>query len=1012
MTGSENPAEKSPEAGFRPRPLHLFALSALAVAQPLFDLLSRGATFFVEHDFSPPALLLFVALLLLLPLPLVLLVAALRRASPRTARGLHLAGVALFVTLLAAQVLGRRIDAAAVVAAGALLAGAAGAAAYRRWDGVRQFTSLLGLALVAVPLAFLLSPQVRGLLRGPATVPVAAAGAPEGGLAVPVVVVIFDELSLGSLLDDEHRIDAVRFPNFAALAGRSTWFRDAVAASDRTEYALPAMLTGRLPQARQLPTSREFPRTLFTALAGTHRIVAHEALTRLCPAEFNEARAELAAPSRRWSRFAGDLIVLYGHLVTPPAWRPRLPGIASAWGGFAAAGTPLPPAAAPPEETQLAPSELAPGADLFKETLAALGRDRASGVRGWISQIGRGERPGLFFLHVLLPHYPWEYTRDGRIYPVASGGVPGLNELKWTGPEHLAALAHERYLLQLGFADALLGELTRQLERQGLADAALVVTADHGVSFRPGDFRRELSPTNAGDVLPIPLFVRAPGQREGRLVDHPVSALQLLPTVLDLLGRESPWPLAEGSALRGPAATPRRVLVGGHREVEVPGNLTAAMDELRAEYRRASVAAGGLAAPLVGREVATLVPVAERKVDRLRLSGAAFFHDVDLDAPVLPVYVEGTLGELDGSFDVAIAVNGTVRAAAKPFRLDGGDLRFAALVGEEFLVAGENRVELFAVRPADSGVGFERLSGAEEPRLRIVGAAEGGRGTIEGTPEPTPILAGPMQGYFGVRVEGGRVILSGWAWDREAGRTARDILVFLRDESVATIPVSEIRGGNLQRHLGVSRPVRAGFSLQLPVSALPGLERDGLRLFARPEEGGAVELRSTFELDDVAATPASGAGESRIRSSDGRVFRVSADRLIGEIGRVGRRPDGRAGREVRGWAADTRDPGAAVRILVFRDGRCILPNGRTGEARRGTARAPAPAELARSGFTLLLADPGARRGNIRVFAVSEDLEATELHPRSAAALATPAPVDRAPAKRGKAPKRRPESPGS
>jgi hypothetical protein len=101
-----------------------------------------------------------------------------------------------------------------------------------------------------------------------------------------------------------------------------------------------------------------------------------------------------------------------------------------------------------------------------------------------------------------------------------------------------------------------------------------------------------------------------------------------------------------------------------------------------------------------------------------------------------------------------------------------------------------------------------------------------------------------------------------------------------------------------------------------------------------------------------------------------------------------------------------------VRILVFRDGRCILPNGRTGEARRGTASAPVPAELARSGFTLLLADPGARRGNIRVFAVSEDLEATELHPRSAAALETPAPVDRAPAKRGKAPKRRPESPGS
>ncbi len=1012
MTGAEVPAAGSPEAGFRPRPLHLFALSALAVAQPLFDLLSRGATFFVEHDFSPPALLGFVVLLLLLPLPLVLLVAAVRRASPRTARGLHLAGVALFVTLLAAQGLGRRIDLAAVVVAGALLAGVVGAAAYRRWDGVRQFTSLLGLALVAVPLTFLLSPQVRGLLRGPGAVPVAAAATSGDASATSVVVVIFDELSLGSLLDDEHRIDAGRFPNFAALSERSTWFRNAVAASDRTEYALPAMLTGRLPEARQLPTSREFPRTLFTALAGTHRIVAHEALTRLCPVELNEVRSERPAPSRRWSRFAGDVIVLYGHLVTPAGWRSRLPGISSAWGGFAGDPTPLPPAAPPPEETHLAPSELAPGADLFKETLAALGRDRASGVRDWIAQIGRDERPGLYFLHVLLPHYPWEYTRDGRIYPVAAGGVPGLNELKWVGPEHLATLAHQRYLLQLGFVDALLGELTRQLEREGLGDAALVVTADHGVSFRPGDFRRELSPTNAGDVLPIPFFVCAPGQREGRLVDHPVSALQLLPTVLDLLGRESPWPLAEGSALRGPAATPRRVLVGGHREVEVPETLTAAMDELRGEYRRASEAAGGLATSLVGQEVVALAPLADRRIDGLRLSGAAFFQDVDPDAPVLPVYVEGTLGELDGRFDIAIAVNGTVRAAAKPFRLDGGDLRFAALVGEEFLVAGENRVELFAVRPTDSGVRFERLSGADEPRLRIVAGSGGKRGAIAGTPEPTPVLGGPMQGYFGVRVEDGRVILSGWVWDREAGRTARDVLVFLRDESVATIAVTETRGGNLQRHLGVSRPIRAGFSLQLPAAALPGLERDGLRLFARPEEGGAVELRSTFELIEAAAPPGSGPSGSRIRNSDGRVFRMRPERLIGEIGRVGRRPDGRPGREVRGWAADTRAPGAAVRILVFRDGRCILSDGRTGEARRGTASAPAPAELTRAGFTLLLGDPEARRDNIRVFAVSEDLEATELHPRSGTALGPSAPQDRTPAQRGGVPKRRRESPGS
>ena len=54
--------------------------------------------------------------------------------------------------------------------------------------------------------------------------------------------------------------------------------------------------------------------------------------------------------------------------------------------------------------------------------------------------------------------------------------------------------------------------------RTGLYDRALVVvTADHGVSFRAGQKRRPLSDANLQDIAYVPLFVKLPHQKRGRI---------------------------------------------------------------------------------------------------------------------------------------------------------------------------------------------------------------------------------------------------------------------------------------------------------------------------------------------------------------------------------------------------------------------------------------------------------------------------------------------------------------
>ena len=93
----------------------------------------------------------------------------------------------------------------------------------------------------------------------------------------------------------------------------------------------------------------------------------------------------------------------------------------------------------------------------------------------------------------------------------------------WPADAEPVNRSYQRHLLQLGYVDAFLGRLCDRLKEAGLYDRALVVvTADHGCSFRPGDSYRDLTRANYPDVLRVPLLVKAPGQRQGAVCERVV----------------------------------------------------------------------------------------------------------------------------------------------------------------------------------------------------------------------------------------------------------------------------------------------------------------------------------------------------------------------------------------------------------------------------------------------------------------------------------------------------------
>ena len=134
---------------------------------------------------------------------------------------------------------------------------------------------------------------------------------------------------------------------------------------------------------------------------------------------------------------------------------------------------------------------------------------------------------------------------------VTSPRAPGrTHELWWSAD--LATQAWQRHLLQVGYTDKLLGRLIDRLKAVGLWNKALVVVdPDHGISFHGGDKRREPTKTNLSDLAFIPLFMKLPGERHGRVVDTHVTTEDILPTIADVLGIDVPWETTGVSMLSG-----------------------------------------------------------------------------------------------------------------------------------------------------------------------------------------------------------------------------------------------------------------------------------------------------------------------------------------------------------------------------------------------------------------------------------------------------------------------------
>jgi len=163
-------------------------------------------------------------------------------------------------------------------------------------------------------------------------------------------------------------------------------------------------------------------------------------------------------------------------------------------------------------------------------------------------------QPRFVWAHVLPPHDPYvpplpyqghflhgdKLTRNYDFIGLRTDAPPsGVS----------VAELRARYDENISYVDGVVGGFLEWLDRTGRFDRSIIiVSADHGESFEH-NWLTHGGPYLFNGVIRIPLIIHVPGQKQGSRISQAAEQIDLVPTILELIGGQAPtW--AEGTSLK------------------------------------------------------------------------------------------------------------------------------------------------------------------------------------------------------------------------------------------------------------------------------------------------------------------------------------------------------------------------------------------------------------------------------------------------------------------------------
>lgn len=516
--------------------ISLLSLVTFVVSQPLYEMLAKNPRFVAIRVNSNWELLEIVLVFNLLPaFVLFLFWYVLHRWRMRWAQG-YLAVVFGFLALLFLVEVHNhpRLAGWQELQNSYLMwlipAAVVGLIYHRYPKPFRTFTLALSPVIIIFPGLFLMRTWAEPSSDLAERTPPAwsAASTREPKQPPSIFLVVFDEFSLYAILDENGEIDGTRYPNLKRLASATHWFPNATANADSTYLSIPSILTGAFPVEGKLPSARDYPNNLLNLMHPYYQVYIYEWWEHFCITGRFHCVKDADQIAAGQADLLGDISRLFILRTIPRGADFALPFFLQVWGQFQDA-----------------------------QTIARNNRDRFETFMDAVAALDKHES-FLFFFHHALPHSPYFLGPEGQILdPGPAYFSPGQ-----IGNQTMIEEVMTRYRMQIMCLDNQVGRFLARLKELGLYDKSLLIlTADHGVSFRPEAPGRSLKEVdglvlNADLVLTVPLFVKLPFQKEGTVSRREVQLVDIVPTLADVVGFGVPWKLV-GRTMFGPEGEAR-----------------------------------------------------------------------------------------------------------------------------------------------------------------------------------------------------------------------------------------------------------------------------------------------------------------------------------------------------------------------------------------------------------------------------------------------------------------------
>jgi hypothetical protein len=669
-----------------------------------------------------------------------------------------------------------------------------------------------------------------------------------------------------------------------------------------------------------------------------------------------------------------DIAVIYLHLVMPPGVTRKLPSLDARWSGFGQGDDVKRQSLS--NSTGLSTSKDQAGSEALSkaatppETPYLTGR--VEQLMQFLAGIEGGSRPELHFIHVLLPHVPYHFLASGHVYASGSAMPEGVlsgtiaHKAHWTTDPSLIITAYHRYLQQVGYVDNFLGDLKKRLTSAGLYDDALVIiTADHGVAFRPGSYRRDFDEDNVIEILKIPLLVKLPRQQTARVDERIASSIDILPTIIDVLDIEVAWDVDGYSLLAEQESSRTDMEIAGLGRIEAVDIRGFSRLNWQIAHFKENQSLDGLVpfgpSPQLAKRKVTDFVVGNATSLTLKGGDAGYFDQINKTGRFLPALFHGHIeGSTEKGLPIALSVNGRIWATTRTSQWNEQENYFSILFPPDAFNQGKNSVDAFLIEQSDNGPVLRPIRQAKPPEPTLQRTAGG---EILRFPDGRQIRVEldrrNMNGYLDtVTLAAGMFSFEGWAADLVERTPATSILVF-EGETLVQRVAPDVRRAGVAKLYDQPGMLRSGYRASVPLSVLSSPDISVVAL-SGDRRAFKLAINASFkELID--STFMQGYRLRKLNSGarvllfpDGHQVKLEFDRsrINGYLDRIDVK-DGLFSFE--GWAVDLLAEAPVRSLLVF-DGEQLLYQASPDTDRRDVADALKNPGFTRSGYRILVSE--------------------------------------------------------